>query len=101
MVLVTMKLAVVGRPAPSSMHVTMVKSSVTIKLPPDMVIIRLAIRSPSPVSVAMPTIIPTVPQAQATPSDPLAPLTKPLISFGSVSLVSFDINDTAIVVRMP
>ena len=40
------------------------------KFPLEIVIIKLAILSPSPVKVAIPTIIPTVPQAHATPSDP-------------------------------
>ena len=101
MVLVTMKFAVVGRPAPSNMQVTIVRSMVMSKFPLEIVIIKLAILSPSPVKVAIPTIIPTVPQAHATPSDPFAPFTKPSISFGNVSLVSLDIKDTAIVVSTP
>ena len=79
----------------------MVNSSETISIPPERVMIALAMRSPNPVRVAVPTTIPTVPQAQATPRAPLAPESKASMSLGMVTLVSLFRKDTTRVAIMP
>ncbi|MPN11446.1 hypothetical protein SDC9_158747 [bioreactor metagenome] len=79
----------------------MVSNNVGRSFPPAMATIALAIRNPKPVNVAVPTIIPTVAQAHATPSAPFAPLSRASLSFCGVRRVSLFKKETAILIMIP